>query len=75
MIKTMIYSAAAAGALAIAGAATPLAAAPGARTAPDVQSNVTNAQLYLEIGPRHHRHHYYDHHYYGPPPYYYDHHW
>jgi hypothetical protein len=70
MMKTILYGAAA-GALAIAGAATPLAAAPAAKTAPDVQSNVTNAQVYFHVGPRYHRRHYYDPYYYGPPPYYY----
>jgi hypothetical protein len=73
MIKTTLYGAVAAGALAVAGV-TPLAAAPAAKIAPDVQSSKSDVQsVYFYTDDRRYRrhrrhHHYYDNSYYWGPP-------
>jgi hypothetical protein len=61
MLKSTLYGAVAASALAVASVITPVSAAPAAKIAPDVQANTTDAQYYYYHGRRH-RHHHHHHH-------------
>lgn len=69
MLKATIYGAATAGALAVASAITPAAAAPAAPVTPLVEKNVTDVQH--RHWRRHHRHHHHHGYYYGPRYHYY----
>lgn len=68
MLKATLIGAAAAGTLAVASAMTPLAAAPAAQVAPQVETNVNDVRH--RHWHRHHRHRHYGYYYYGPRHYY-----
>lgn len=69
MLKATLVGAAAAGTLAVASAMTPVAAAPAAQVAPQVEKNISDVHDRRWRRHRHHRHHH-GYYYYGPRHYY-----
>ncbi|MBS4084862.1 MAG: hypothetical protein KGZ73_15040 [Rhizobiales bacterium] len=71
MLKATLIGAAAAGTLAVASAMTPVAAAPAAQVAPQVEKNVNDVHDPRWRHRHHrHRHHHHGYYYYGPSYYY-----